>query len=65
MVSHGHGHILLAGGGFAVRRLIYVGLLQAVIGLALAWFVTDGFRQQNWRDILEWRQYQLEQSEMG
>lgn len=52
-------------GGYAARRLIITAVLLFVIVLILAFWVTDGFRKQNWRDIIEWHQYQLEQSEMG
>lgn len=56
---------MLAGGGFAVRRLIILVVMFTLIAVFLAWWVTDGFRQMNWRDLVEWRQYQIEQMEMG
>lgn len=58
-------HAMLAGGGFAVRRLIILVVMFTLIAVFLAWWVTDGFRQMNWRDLVEWRQYQIEQMEMG
>lgn len=58
-----HQHAMLAGGGFAARRLIIGLVIFALIGVALLWWTTDGFRAMGWRDLIEWREYQLEQAQ--
>lgn len=66
VARHEHVHAMRAGGGFAARRLIISLAILALIGIVLAWWVTDGFRGQNWRDVVEWRLYEYEQkAEMG
>lgn len=57
-------HAMRAGGAYAVRRLVISAVILALIAGGLLWWVTDGFRQQNWRDIIEWHEYQREQTQL-
>lgn len=64
MVMQPHGQAMRAGGGYAARRLLVSMVILALIGFALTWFVTDGFRALGWRDLIEWREYQTEQAKL-